>query len=493
VKSYEKELAVRRLILVICSLLCLSQIWQQPYQAGAAGAPAALTFSQLGGAIGSHQQAIGSGLPASTTVQLVWFRGAPHWQIADGDFNGIKIGATPMVIATGATDAQGKVTIPFTVPSDFGYIHMVSLEAGGKTLAQQGFTVIPTLAISPSSGPVGTPITVTFSGVGYRLYESVWHLVYDNANTGWLSAITTQGIAKVVIPATGAVGLHTIQALSGTHPVPYLNQQQAPIYQPLIPTVLGATFRVTAGSPVLPSAVAQQTLARAAGPTATSGSGPQVLLDHLSGTVGSPLTINGTGFAAGSSVQLSWSTVVGNRISGSGYASQDRPLAQVKADGSGAITYTLPTPDDLGGPHTITASGSGNATATAQYTITPNAFPISPQIAAPGQQVTVHLKGVGWTQTANIYTLVLDNNYIGYACGFNSQGDVTIHILAPGTPGIHYADLYPAIYQGNLFGSAAAQNALGGNVSYFQIPMLNVIDHPGEQLPAFHLTFQVQG
>ena len=114
-------------------------------------------------------------------------------------------------------------------------------------------------------------------------------------------------------------------------------------------------------------------------------------------------------------------------------------------------------------------------------------------MAAPGQQLTVHLKGVGWTQTANIYTLVMDNNYVGYACGFNSQGDITIHILAPGTPGIHYVDLYPAIYQGNLFGSAAAQNALGGNVSYFQIPMLNAIDHPGERLPAFHLTFQVQG
>ena len=280
---------MRRLMLVVCSLIILGQTWQRPYQAGAAATPAALTFSQLGGTIGAHEQAIGSGLPASTTVQLVWFRGTPHWQVADGDFNGIRVGTTPMAIATGVTNAQGKVTIPFTVPSDFGYIHMVSLQAAGKTLAQQGFTVIPSLTVSPSSGPVGTPITVTFAGVGYRLYESVWHLVYDNANTGWLSAITTHGIAKVVIPATGSVGLHTIQAISGTHPVPYLNQQQAPIYQPLIPTVLGATFRVTAGSPILPSDPARQTLARAAGTTALSGAGPQVLLDHLSGIVGSPL------------------------------------------------------------------------------------------------------------------------------------------------------------------------------------------------------------
>jgi hypothetical protein len=483
---------MKRLILAIASLLLAGQIWQQPYPAGAANAPAALTFSQLGSPIGSHEQAIGTGLPASTAVQLVWFRGAPHWQVADGHFNGIKVGAKPVVLAAGTTDAQGKVTIPFTVPSDFGYIHMVSLQAGGKTLAQQGFTVVPSLAISPTSGPVGTLITVTFAGVGYRLYESVWHLVYDNANTGWLSAITTHGIAKVVIPATGAVGMHTIQAISGTHPVPYLNQQQAPIYQPLIPTVLGATFQVTAGSALLPSNPAQQSLARDAGTAAPAGSGPQVLLDHLSGTVGSPLTIKGTGFTAGSTVHLTWSTVVGNRITGNGAESQDRPLTDVKASGSGAFTYTLSTPDDLGGPHTVTAAGSGSATATAQYTITPNVFPISPRTVTPGQQITVHLKGVGWTETANIYTLVLDNNYIGYACGFNSQGDVTIHILAPGVPGIHYVDLYPAIYQGNIFGSVGAEKVLGGNVSYFQIPMLNYIDHPGERLPAFHLAFQVQ-
>jgi hypothetical protein len=191
-------------------------------------------------------------------------------------------------------------------------------------------------------------------------------------------------------------------------------------------------------------------------------------------------------------VRLTWSTIVGNDITGSGAESQDRSLTTLKANSSGAFTYTMATPDDLGGPHTVTAT-SGSASATGAYTLTPSVFPISPRVVAPGQQITVHLKGAGWTQTANIYTLVMDDNYVGYACGFNSQGDITIHILAPGVPGMHYVDLYPAIYQGNIFGSVGAEKVLGGNVSYFQIPMLNYIDHPGERLPAFHLTFQVQG
>jgi hypothetical protein len=153
----------------------------------------------------------------------------------------------------------------------------------------------------------------------------------------------------------------------------------------------------------------------------------------------------------------------------------------------------MPTPDDVGGSHTLTASTDAGASAQAQYTVTPSVDSVSPQIVKPGQRITVHLKGVGYTQTANIYTLVLDNNYLGYACGANSRGDVTIHMFAPGGAGVHFVDLYPAIYEGQIFGPSSAQKTNSANVSYFQIPMLNFVDHPGERLPAFHLTFEVQG
>ena len=48
------------------------------------------------------------------------------------------------------------------------------------------------------------------------------------------------------------------------------------------------------------------------------------------------------------------------------------------------------------------------------------------------------MKGVGWTETANISTVVYDNNYIGYACAFNSQGDVEILLHATGEAGLHF-------------------------------------------------------
>jgi hypothetical protein len=91
------------------------------------------------------------------------------------------------------------------------------------------------------------------------------------------------------------------------------------------------------------------------------------------------------------------------------------------------------------------------------------------------------VKGVGWTETANIYTVVYDNAYIGYACGFNSQGDIEIYMKATGQPGWHFIDLYPGIYKGK---ERKPRN--------FQIPQLTYAeDHPGEDLPHFRFAFQI--
>jgi hypothetical protein len=98
-----------------------------------------------------------------------------------------------------------------------------------------------------------------------------------------------------------------------------------------------------------------------------------------------------------------------------------------------------------------------------------------------GTKFTLHLKGVGWTETANIVHMVYDNSYNGYACAFNSQGDVEIFVQATGAPGWHFIDLYPGIYKGT---ETSPNN--------FRIPQLTYADdHPGEDLPAFRFAFEV--
>lgn len=82
----------------------------------------------------------------------------------------------------------------------------------------------------------------------------------------------------------------------------------------------------------------------------------------------------------------------------------------------------------------------------------------------------------------NIYNLVYDNAHLGYACGFNSQGDVTVYLPATGEPGWHFIDLYPGIYKGEDV----------KRVNNFHIPQLTAKDdHPGERPPIFHFAFLV--
>ncbi len=58
----------------------------------------------------------------------------------------------------------------------------------------------------------------------------------------------------------------------------------------------------------------------------------------------------------------------------------------------------------------------------------------------------VHLKGVGWTQLDNTIAVTYDNRYVGYGCGFNSNGDVVLNLVATGGPGTHLIDIYPLLY-----------------------------------------------
>jgi hypothetical protein len=85
----------------------------------------------------------------------------------------------------------------------------------------------------------------------------------------------------------------------------------------------------------------------------------------------------------------------------------------------------------------------------------------------------------------NTVAVTYDNASIGYACAFNTNGDVTMNLVASGHPGTHLIDIYPAIYKG--------KDRVPLN---YQTPFLTYArDFPalalGYRLPAYRLAIEI--
>ncbi len=433
-----------------------------------------LTLSPEHGPAGTLVRVHGQGLPPIERFELHWTTVSGRWKVEGERYLGREYLPSSASIASVQTDRSGAFDAEFRAPEDFGFMHDVVLRQGDRVLTQAGYRIDTTMEISPRHGPVGTPITVEVKGIGWRELQNSWMLLYDNKATGWVSAVTTRGSARFTIPATGAPGVHVLELLHGDFTFAYRNMQQSP--EPDRPR-FAHQFTITSGTPVLPPPLAAQVQKQV---KHLSLNNDGLAVSPAFATVSAPVAVRGKGMVPGKTYELGWSTVVGNRVAGEGWGESTHVVARAKADGAGEVEFRFPAPDDLGGLHAL-AVQDGAAAKHGLLWIAPSALPLERARGPAGTAFTIHLKGVGWTETANIYTVVYDNGYIGYACGFNSQGDVQIELYATGEPGWHFVDLYPAIYKGK---EARPLN--------FRIPQLTYeADHPGEDLPAFRFAFEV--
>lgn len=424
---------------------------------------------------GTVVAAIGTALRPGARYDILWTSVNGSWTLSADrtEFKGRAYAPVESMLGTVTADASGAFRTTFTVPSEFGFQHDVLVkDTGGAVIRNKaGFDVDLEVSITPTSGPVGTPIAIEARGIGWRQMENSWLASYDNQFTGWLSAVTTKGVARAVIPASGAPGVHVLTILHGDFTFPYLNMQQSP--EPDRP-MFHLPFTVTDGTPVLPAPAERQGLAILPAQPVDRG----IWASPRSGTVGQSATFFGRGFPANSEVTLTWTNMQGNRVA-TGYDEVTKDLGRTRSDAAGTFSFPFTVPNDLGGAHKVVALAAGALVAQSEFVIQPRAFALTPAHGPSGTPVEVHLQGVGWTETANIYNLTVDNGYAGYACGFNSGGDVTVKMVISGDRGWHFIDLYPGIYKGT---ETRPLN--------FRVPQLTyAADHPGEDLPAFHFAF----
>jgi hypothetical protein len=426
------------------------------------------------GPVGTPVAVTGQGFPAEQELELVWRTVTGSWKVTPAEYHGREFAPAAYRIATVKSDKTGRISASFVAPEDFGFLHDVVVQQGARLFTQTAFNLdITARIVGAPSGAVGSPIAIEVQGIGWRELEGSWVLLYDNKFTGFMSVMTTHGSARFTIPAAGHDGLHIIEVQHSDFGSPYRNTQQSPV--PDRPN-FRLDYTVTAGAAVLPPSPERQaqTEVRRLAPA-----GELVPTPVFSG-VGAPVVVRSEGFAPGQTYRLNWNTLVGNRMTSAGWEMRPRVIAEAVADTSGRAEFHFKAPDDLGGAHDLWVDVGGTKKQ-GTFWIAPTAEPLDVARGPAGTTFRIHLKGVGWSETANIYTLVYDNATSGYACAFNSQGDIEIIMQATGAPGWHFIDLYPAIYKGSE-----------RRPNNYRLPQLTAVDdHPGEDLPIFRFAFEV--
>ncbi len=467
----------------------------------------------------------GTGLPANATMPLTWSTADGAWvvdvQPNSVNYMGTKYTKYNVDMATITTDANGAFTYKTKIPRDFGAVHDIYLVQNGVAVAHGGYQMSTTLSISPKSGPIGTPITITYTGMGASLYIGGVSVLWDNNYAGEAQSLWTRGTAVFKIRAAGPVGTHYIAATAGIG-VQYMNIKQSPV-----PWGKGSAvaFKVTkdAGAPKAsieyPPSVAPSTALRTT--LSDVGVDPNTkavaTLSQTSGVVESKVNLNVTGLTTKGDHQIVWATVVGNRVNCTGtcWVYNAVPMGNATPV-NGAFSQSVTIPDNLGGWHVIQVKQGdvieaqipfyvkesifqykdkngkvlSNGIAKADTAQTPelrDGSGVPKTTFKAGEEFTIAMKGVGWTQLDNTMAVTYDNSYIGYGCGFNSNGYMVVHLIATGAPGTHIIDLHPVLY---VFQPSFA------NTPYGALPVLsNNTDLPGLALgyqpPAVHFAITI--
>jgi hypothetical protein len=463
-----------------------------------------LKVEPVKGYIGDSFTITGDGLAAGKTVEFFWSTVDAAYATkvtADNvEYRERKYEEKRVRLGNASVDAQGRVRASFTAPEDFGEVHDIYAVVDGQEIARGGFRILRSATITPAEGPVGTPITVTVKGLSWRGFEQFMALRYDNKYSGEISAVTTKGTAVFQIRAAGPTGKHVIQLNNSTAYAPgaYLNTQQSPqdyIYAHLDnKQEFRFVFNVTKDAGPPPDTLQWPDSERVArlsshAPRTTMSAKPApssvATLNPSAGPILSKTSLRATGLPPNTEVGLFFVTARGNRMGPSGWNLESVPLSNATTKPDGSLTANIQIPDDLGGWHAVKLVARNQAPMEIPYYVEQSLVAVKPKRVKVGETFTIQIKGVGWSELDNTLAVTYDNAAMGYACGFNSNGDVTINLVATGHPGTHLIDLYPAIYKG--------KDRVPWN---YQTPFLTFArDFPalalGYRVPAYRLAIEI--
>ena len=201
----------------------------------------------------------------------------------------------------------------------------------------------------------------------------------------------------------------------------YLNHEQAPnayLPRPALRVSRHARRCVAAGGFVGAAPCAQKMPA-----AEINLAGAELRIAPAQGPVQTRAMLQGGGFPANAPVSVIWGTQAGSRVSRQrlrAAGTTDRQSCRRGPDGR--LDAPLQIPEDLGGLHAVTIRSKEQTLARTFFAIETSVVSISPTSGPPGTPVTIHLKGVGWTDFDNIYVATYDNALYGLRVRLQQSG-----------------------------------------------------------------------
>ena len=146
----------------------------------------------------------GAGLPANKDVTLTWSTANVDWMLDarpdSVDYLGRKTTKFPVLLRKAHTDATVRSTSSSPLRAT-RRDHDIYAVVDGLQVAKGGFLIARHATMT--RGPIGTPITITYSGLGSSLYEGSVAL---NSTTSSARQLTAELVARVAVAHVRASG-----------------------------------------------------------------------------------------------------------------------------------------------------------------------------------------------------------------------------------------------------------------------------------------------
>jgi hypothetical protein len=224
-----------------------------------------LSVDPSSGTVGTMLTMSGLGFKPGEDLNLTWTSVTGAYISPTGFMN------TSIRISPSKADSSGHFEARFKVPYDVGGFHTIRAQGSTGSVANSTFFVVRSAEISPTSGPPGTTITIHIYGVGWKSWENIVAVDYDNGYTGYACALGSQpGNITILLTALGSPRLHTIdlypsifrgpltinyRSLGGTEPDVYRLPLLAPYELPTAVPIFHFEFIITSQSAAVPSGI----------------------------------------------------------------------------------------------------------------------------------------------------------------------------------------------------------------------------------------------